>query len=102
MQFLREKNFKQAIPSLKIKDGEKITHEKVKKIVKRAAHYLCALQASDGHWPAQNAGPLFYVQPLVKSKVYFNYLYQIQIKLKLEKLVKSFFSNYYSRAHKTV
>ncbi|XP_054818641.1 beta-amyrin synthase-like isoform X2 [Prosopis cineraria] len=64
-QFLREKKFKQTIPSVKIKDEEEITCEKVKKIVKRATHYLCALQANDGHWPAQIAGPLFYVQPLV-------------------------------------
>ncbi|KAI9115662.1 hypothetical protein K1719_013331 [Acacia pycnantha] len=64
-QFLREKKFKQTIPNVKIKDEEEITHEKVNNTVKRAAHYLCALQASDGHWPAQMAGPLFYIQPLV-------------------------------------
>ena len=65
MQFLREKKFKQTIPSVKIQDEEEITREKVNNTVKRAAHYLCALQASDGHWPAQMAGPLFYIQPLV-------------------------------------
>ncbi|XP_054794598.1 beta-amyrin synthase-like isoform X1 [Prosopis cineraria] len=64
-QFLREKSFKQTIPSVKIKDEEEITCDKIKNTVKRATHYLCALQASDGHWPAQIAGPLFYLQPLV-------------------------------------
>ncbi|KAI9115663.1 hypothetical protein K1719_013332 [Acacia pycnantha] len=64
-QFLREKKFKQNIPSVKIKDEEEIIPEKVNNTVKRAANYLCALQASDGHWPAQIAGPLFYLQPLV-------------------------------------
>ncbi|XP_028768530.1 beta-amyrin synthase-like [Neltuma alba] len=64
-QFLREKKFKQRIGGVKIKDEEEITSEKVQKTVKRAANYLCALQASDGHWPAQIAGPLFYIQPLV-------------------------------------
>ncbi|CBI18418.3 unnamed protein product, partial [Vitis vinifera] len=37
-KFLREKNFKQTIPQMK---------------------------ASDGHWPAENAGPLFLLPPLV-------------------------------------
>ncbi|XP_028801592.1 beta-amyrin synthase-like [Neltuma alba] len=64
-QFLREKNFQQTIPPVKIKEEEQITSEKVMNTVKRAAHYLCALQSKDGHWPAQIAGPLFYIQPLV-------------------------------------
>ncbi|KAI9115657.1 hypothetical protein K1719_013326 [Acacia pycnantha] len=63
-QFLREKNFKQTIPSTKINEEEEITSEKVMNTVKRAAHYLSALQSKDGHWPAQIAGPLFYIQPL--------------------------------------
>ncbi|XP_054790483.1 beta-amyrin synthase-like isoform X2 [Prosopis cineraria] len=64
-QFLREKNFKQTIPSVKIKDEEEITSEKVMNTVKRAAYYLSALQSKDGHWPAQIAGPLFFIQPFV-------------------------------------
>ena len=65
MQFLREKNFEQTIPCVKIENGEEITDEKAASTVRRAAHYLSALQASDGHWPAQNAGPLYFMQPLV-------------------------------------
>ncbi|KAI9115817.1 hypothetical protein K1719_013486 [Acacia pycnantha] len=64
-QFLREKNFKQTIPSVKINEEEEITSEKVMNTVKRAAHYLSALQSKDGHWPAQIAGPLFFIQPFV-------------------------------------
>ncbi|KAF7815973.1 beta-amyrin synthase [Senna tora] len=64
-QFLREKKFKQRIGSVKIEKGEEIRDEKVRKSVRRASSYLCALQASDGHWPSQTAGPLFYIQPLV-------------------------------------
>ena len=66
MQFLREKKFKQTIPRVKIEDGEEITSEKVMKTVKRSAHYLSALQSKDGHWPAQIAGPLFFIQPFVR------------------------------------
>ncbi|KAJ4844509.1 hypothetical protein Tsubulata_006351 [Turnera subulata] len=65
LQFLREKNFKQKIPQVKIRDGEEITYEKATAALRRAAHFFSALQASDGHWPAENAGPLFFLPPLV-------------------------------------
>ncbi|GLU21899.1 hypothetical protein SLE2022_380110 [Rubroshorea leprosula] len=65
MQFLREKNFKQTIPPVTIKDGEQISYEKATKALKRAVNFFSALQASDGHWPAENAGPLFFLPPLV-------------------------------------
>ncbi|KAK4269605.1 hypothetical protein QN277_022741 [Acacia crassicarpa] len=64
-QFMREKNFKQTIPSVKVENGEKISDEKVGNTVRRGAHYLSAIQSKDGHWPAQIAGPLFFMQPLV-------------------------------------
>ena len=50
---------------MKVKDEEEMTAEKVMRTVKRAAHYLSALQSKDGHWPAQIAGPLFFMQPFV-------------------------------------
>ncbi|KAK2640918.1 hypothetical protein Ddye_022681 [Dipteronia dyeriana] len=65
MQFLKEKNFKQTIPPVKIEDGEEITFEKASTALKRAVHFFSALQASDGHWPVENAGPLFYLPPLL-------------------------------------
>ncbi|XP_004309763.1 PREDICTED: beta-amyrin synthase-like isoform X2 [Fragaria vesca subsp. vesca] len=65
MQFLREKKFKQTIPPVKVEDGEVITHEKTTDALRRSVHFLSALQASDGHWPAENAGPLFFLPPLV-------------------------------------
>ncbi|KAK6911168.1 Squalene cyclase, N-terminal [Dillenia turbinata] len=65
MQFLREKCFKQTIPQVKIGDGEEITYETATTAVRRAVHFFSALQASDGHWPAENAGPLFFLPPLV-------------------------------------
>ncbi|PRQ51838.1 putative beta-amyrin synthase [Rosa chinensis] len=65
MQFLREKKFKQTITPVKIEDGEVITHEKTTDALRRSVHFFSALQASDGHWPAENAGPLFFLPPLV-------------------------------------
>jgi hypothetical protein len=50
---------------VKLEDEEDITNEKVTTILRRAAHHLSALQTSDGHWPAQIAGPLYYIAPLV-------------------------------------
>ncbi|KAL9304603.1 hypothetical protein ACSQ67_021866 [Phaseolus vulgaris] len=64
-QVLRENNFKQTIASVKIEDGEEITYEKVSAAVRRGAYHLSALQTSDGHWPAQIAGPMFFLPPLV-------------------------------------
>ncbi|XP_058750332.1 mixed-amyrin synthase-like isoform X1 [Vicia villosa] len=64
-QILKEKNFKQTIESVKIKDEEEISEEKVTITLKRAVHHLSALQSNDGHWPSLNAGPLFYFPPLV-------------------------------------
>ncbi|KAL5547396.1 hypothetical protein UlMin_007083 [Ulmus minor] len=66
-QLLREKKFKQRIPEVKIIEGEEITYEKATSAVRRAAHFYSALQANDGHWPAENAGPLFFVPPLVMA-----------------------------------
>ncbi|KAL6285244.1 hypothetical protein ACE6H2_009634 [Prunus campanulata] len=65
IQFLKEKNFKQTIPPVKVEDGEEITYEKVTASLRRSVHFFSALQASDGHWPAENAGPLFLLPPLV-------------------------------------
>ncbi|KAJ4822014.1 hypothetical protein Tsubulata_001577, partial [Turnera subulata] len=65
MQFLREKNFKQTIPPVRIENGEEITYEKATTTLRRAVHFFAALQASDGHWPAEIAGPLYFLPPLV-------------------------------------
>ena len=65
VQFLREKNFKQRIGSVKVEEGEKISHEIATIALRRAVHFFSALQATDGHWPAENAGLLFFLPPLV-------------------------------------
>ncbi|KAJ9549995.1 hypothetical protein OSB04_022538 [Centaurea solstitialis] len=65
MQFLREKQFKQTIAQVKIEDGEEISYEKVTNTLRRSVRLFAALQAEDGHWPAENAGPMYFIQPLV-------------------------------------
>ncbi|XP_062001743.1 beta-amyrin synthase-like [Rosa rugosa] len=72
MQFLREKKFIQTIPPVKVEDGEVITYEKITDALRRSVHFFSALQASDGHWPAENAGPLFFLPPLVSSLILCN------------------------------
>ncbi|XP_011034491.1 PREDICTED: lupeol synthase-like isoform X2 [Populus euphratica] len=66
-QFLREKKFKQRIPRVRIEDGEDISYEKATSALRRSVHLFSALQASDGHWCAENSGPMFYFPPLVFS-----------------------------------
>ena len=62
---MREKNFKHTIPPVKIEDGAEITYEKATLTLRRAVHFYAALQSCDGHWPAENAGPLFFLPPFV-------------------------------------
>nr|QHT64456.1 2,3-oxidosqualene cyclase 3 [Tripterygium wilfordii] len=66
-QFMRERNFKQTIPQVKVEDGREITLETATSALKRTVNFFSALQTSDGHWPAENAGPMFYFPPLVFS-----------------------------------
>nr|WRO65029.1 beta-amyrin synthase [Neoalsomitra integrifoliola] len=77
LQFLREKKFKQEIPAVKIEEGEEITQEKASDALRRAVHFYSALQASDGHWPAENAGPLFFLPPLVMCIYITGHLEQV-------------------------
>ncbi|RDY09435.1 Beta-amyrin synthase, partial [Mucuna pruriens] len=70
-QILRENNFKQTITKVKIEDEEEITCEKTTITLKRAVHYLSALQTSDGHWPAHLAGSLFFTPALDILILYF-------------------------------
>ncbi|GAA0145603.1 cyclase [Lithospermum erythrorhizon] len=63
--FLKEKNFTQTIPPVRVENGEEITYDKATAALRRAVNFFTALQADDGHWPAENTGPLFFLPPLV-------------------------------------
>nr|XP_048333127.1 lupeol synthase-like isoform X2 [Ziziphus jujuba var. spinosa] len=65
-QLLREKEFKQSIPQEKIEDDdEKISYKTADATMRRAINFWSALQSPHGHWPALNAGVMFYVPPFV-------------------------------------
>ncbi|WVY93597.1 hypothetical protein V8G54_032685 [Vigna mungo] len=66
-QILRENNFKQTIDRVKIEEDEEITSLKTTLAMKRAVHYLAALQTSHGHWPAHIGGGLFFIPLMVIS-----------------------------------
>ncbi|KAK7359688.1 hypothetical protein VNO77_01651 [Canavalia gladiata] len=66
-QILREKNFKQRIEGVRTEEKEEIKCEKLTATLQRAVRYLSAIQTSDGHWPAQISGPLFFIPYLVIS-----------------------------------
>lgn len=65
LQLLKENNFKCTIPQVKVEENEEVTYDAVTTTIKRAAHFLAAMQASDGHWPAESSGSLFFLPPLV-------------------------------------
>ncbi|KAL1209677.1 putative pentacyclic triterpene synthase 7 [Cardamine amara subsp. amara] len=65
MQFLWEKKFEQKIRRVRLDDAEKITHEDAKTTLRRGLLYMAALQADDGHWPAENSGCMFFIAPFV-------------------------------------
>ncbi|XP_050231162.1 lupeol synthase-like [Mercurialis annua] len=64
-QILKEKNFKQTIPKVKIEDDQEITSEDATSALRRSVHFISALQASDGHWCGELSGALFFTPPLV-------------------------------------
>jgi hypothetical protein len=74
LQFLKEKNFKQTIHPIRVEDGEDITYEKATTTLRMAVHFFSALLASDGHWPAENAGVLFF-HPLSVRFFFFFYMF---------------------------
>ncbi|KAF3450091.1 hypothetical protein FNV43_RR06171 [Rhamnella rubrinervis] len=66
-QLLREKKFENMIHPVKVEygDREKILYEAADATMRRAVNFWSALQTPHGHWPAENAGVMFYVPPFV-------------------------------------
>ncbi|KAB1212343.1 Lupeol synthase [Morella rubra] len=52
-------------PPVKVGGTEVITEEAVVTTLRRALSFFSSIQAHDGHWPADAAGPLLSLQPLV-------------------------------------
>ncbi|KAM7258808.1 hypothetical protein ACFE04_014549 [Oxalis oulophora] len=50
--------------AVKLGDKEEANEESVTRTLRRAISFYSSIQARDGHWPHESAGPLFFVQPL--------------------------------------
>ncbi|PRQ51808.1 putative alpha-amyrin synthase [Rosa chinensis] len=71
---LRERNFKQEIPPVRIGEGDDITFDQATATYRRNATFWNALQSPHGHWPTENAGVNFFCPPLVMSLYTMGYL----------------------------
>ncbi|KAG6627902.1 lupeol synthase-like [Carya illinoinensis] len=54
-------------PPVQVEETEVITKEAVITTLRRALTFYSSIQAHDGHWPAESAGPLFFLQPFVMA-----------------------------------
>ncbi|KAL8479832.1 hypothetical protein ACS0TY_026688 [Phlomoides rotata] len=54
-----------SIPAVRVGEDEEITYETATVSVRKAVRLNRAIQARDGHWPAENTGPMFFTPPLV-------------------------------------
>lgn len=52
-------------PPTIVKETEDMTEDALTNTLRRALTFFSSLQAHDGHWPAESAGPLFFLPPLV-------------------------------------
>ncbi|RDY06173.1 Lupeol synthase, partial [Mucuna pruriens] len=65
---LRKENECGDIPAaVKVREKENVRKEAVITTIRRAIGFYSSIQAHDGHWPAESAGPLFFLQPLVMA-----------------------------------
>jgi len=65
---LRKENQCGVIPAaVKVRDIENVTMEALVITIRRGISFYSSIQSSDGHWPAESAGPLFFLQPLVMA-----------------------------------
>uniref|UniRef100_A0A803MET3 Terpene cyclase/mutase family member n=1 Tax=Chenopodium quinoa TaxID=63459 RepID=A0A803MET3_CHEQI len=64
MQLRKEKPSMEMIQGVKLKEREVIGEAAVTITLKKAINFFTSIQAHDGHWPSDNAGPLFFIPPL--------------------------------------
>ncbi|KAL6992254.1 alpha-amyrin synthase [Sarracenia purpurea var. burkii] len=66
MQFKKEhKNIDLSIPPVRLGEKEEVTYEVATTALRKAVRLNRAIQARDGHWAAENAGPMFFTPPLL-------------------------------------
>ncbi|XP_057464119.1 dammarenediol II synthase-like [Actinidia eriantha] len=54
-----------SIPPVRLGEKEEVTYEAATTSLRKAVRLNCAIQARDGHWAAENAGPMFFTPPLL-------------------------------------
>ncbi|KAK9057978.1 hypothetical protein SSX86_022818 [Deinandra increscens subsp. villosa] len=65
MQLIKESKMDlTSIPPIRLKGDEQVNLEVVTTTIIKAVRLHRAIQAKDGHWPAENAGPMFFTPPL--------------------------------------
>ncbi|WMV38536.1 hypothetical protein MTR67_031921 [Solanum verrucosum] len=67
MQLRKENGCGEVGGRVKLEESEDVTEEAVKIKLRRSISYYSTIQAHDGHWPAESAGPLFFLPPLVMA-----------------------------------
>ncbi|KAK2981148.1 hypothetical protein RJ640_013470, partial [Escallonia rubra] len=66
MQLIKESGIDLlSTPPVRLGEKEEVTYEGVTRAVKKALRLNRAIQANDGHWPAENAGPMTFTPPLI-------------------------------------
>ncbi|KVI00819.1 Prenyltransferase/squalene oxidase [Cynara cardunculus var. scolymus] len=65
MQLIKESGIDLSEPAVRLGEDEEVNYEAVTTAVRKAVRLNRAIQAWDGHWPAENAGPLFFTPPLI-------------------------------------
>lgn len=67
MQFARENPLPLLPPQVKIESANDITEEAIQTTMIRAVRFYGTIQAHDGHWPGDYAGPMFLLPGLVSN-----------------------------------
>ncbi|KAJ9691016.1 hypothetical protein PVL29_013268 [Vitis rotundifolia] len=65
MQLIKENQIDLGIPPVRLGEKEEVTYKAVTIAMRKAVRLNRAIQAKDGHWPAEEAGALFFTPPLI-------------------------------------
>ncbi|KAM7459666.1 hypothetical protein LguiA_036660 [Lonicera macranthoides] len=66
MQLIKESQIDlTSTPIVRVGSSEEVTDEILQMVLRKAVRLTSSIQAHDGHWPAENAGPLFYTPLLI-------------------------------------
>ncbi|KAI5669085.1 hypothetical protein M9H77_18938 [Catharanthus roseus] len=65
MQLIKENKADLSMTKIRVEKVEDINGEVVGNALRKALQFTSAIQAHDGHWPAEMSGPLFLTPPLI-------------------------------------